>query len=163
VKRRGPDTPSLRRPRVSPLGAHLGYWLRCISNHVSQALSRELEEQGITAAEWVVLRELYDGDRRPIAVAANLGLSRGAISKLADRLVAKQMITQRASGGDLRGQMLALTELGRVLVPTLAAIADEIDQKFFGDLDRRTREVIVSAMREIIRRRGLLGAAGWRI
>jgi DNA-binding MarR family transcriptional regulator len=163
VKRRDRDTSSLRRPRVSPLGAHLGYWLRCVSNHVSQALSRELEELGITAAEWVVLRELYEGDRRPIALAANLGLSRSAISKLADRLAAKQMVAQRVSGGDLRGQMLALTDLGRSIVPTLAYIADEIDAKIFGDLDRRTREVIVSALREIIRQRGILGAAGWRI
>lgn len=165
MKHRDRDTPSPRRPRVrvSPLGAHLGYWLRCVSNHVSQALSRKLEGLGITAAEWVVLRELYEGDRRPVVLAANLGLSRSAISRLADRLEAKQMITQQASGGDLRGQMLALTGLGRSLVPTLAEIADEIDAEVFGDLDRRNREVIVSALREIIRRRGLLGEAGWRI
>ena len=39
------------RPTVSPLEAHLGYWMRFISNHVSHAFSRKLEEREISETQ----------------------------------------------------------------------------------------------------------------
>jgi DNA-binding MarR family transcriptional regulator len=132
----------------------MGYWLRCASNQASQALSLRVEDLGVTLAEWVVLRELYDGGRRPSALADKLGLTRSAISRLAQRLVAKLLITQDATAGEGRGQMLSLTDSGRVLVPVLAMRADVNDREFFGHLDLRTRALIVSTLREIVRRRG---------
>ena len=155
MKRASHPAASLRRPAASRLDAHLGYWLRCVSNQVSQSLSRKVEDKGVTLAEWVVMRELYDGDRRPAALAEKLGLTRGAISKLADRLVAKLMVTREASPSpwDPRAQMLALTDTGRSVVPVLAQSADAVDEQFFGDLDPRVRALIVSVMRKIVRRR----------
>ena len=50
----------------------------------------------VTVAEWVVLRELYNSGSAPSALADRLGMTRGAISKLADRLIAKEMIVRRA-------------------------------------------------------------------
>lgn len=64
------------------------------------------------------------------------------------------MITQQDSGGDGRGQMLELTDVGRATVPVLAMIADQNDGEFFGELGPDTRAFIVSTMREIVRRRG---------
>jgi DNA-binding MarR family transcriptional regulator len=86
MKRRFNPWASRRPPAISPLDAHLSYWVRCVSNELSHSLGRRLEHKGITLAEWVVLRELYDGERRPSALAEKLGLTRGAISKLAGRL-----------------------------------------------------------------------------
>ena len=145
---------TLRRPTVSPLAAHLGYWLRRVSNQVSHSLSLKLADKGVTLAEWVLLRELYDGARRPSALAGKLGLTRGAISRLTERLVSKLMVTQEPVSVDGRGQMLELTALGRATVTVLTVLADETDEEFFGDLDPRTREVIVSTMYRIVRRRG---------
>ena len=34
----------------SHLTSHLGYWLRHVSNHVSQAFARKVEQQGVTVA-----------------------------------------------------------------------------------------------------------------
>lgn len=143
-----------RRSTVSRLDVHVGYWVRCVSNQFSQAVSRQLEDKGITLAEWIVLRELYDGDLRPSALAERLSLTRSAISKLAQRLVSKFMITQQASADDGRGQMLGLTEDGRIIVRVLAAALDKTDREFFGDLDPRTRALILSTLREIVQRRG---------
>ena len=49
---------------LSPLESHLGYWLRYVSNHVSHAFALKVAARGVTVAEWVVLRELYDGEAR---------------------------------------------------------------------------------------------------
>jgi len=147
-----------KRGASNPLEAHLGYWLRFVSNHVSYAFSRKLAARDVTVAEWVVLRDLFDhASVVPSDLAARLGLTRGAISKLADRLVAKQFATRAARAGDQRYQALALTHAGRALVPALAALADRNDAEFFGHLKPAERATIEKAMREIVRRRALRG------
>jgi DNA-binding MarR family transcriptional regulator len=144
--------------KLSPLEAHLGYWLRYVSNHVSHAFALQLGARGVTVAEWVVVRELCDSGSAPSALADRLGMTRGAISKLADRLIAKGLITRRATRGDRRFQTLALTRQGRALAPKLAGLADRNDEEFFGHLDRATREAIRGAMADIVRRKGLRAA-----
>ncbi len=83
----------------------------------------------------VVLRDLFDGDGvAPSLLADRLGMTRGAISKLADRLIAKELIERTASMEDRRQQTLSLTAAGRKLVPALSALADRNDAEFFGHL-----------------------------
>jgi DNA-binding MarR family transcriptional regulator len=144
-----------RETGPSSLESHLGYWIRYVSNHVSHAFSLKLAARGVTAAEWVVLRELYDSESAPSGLADRLGMTRGAISKLADRLTAKELIVRRTNGRDRRFQSLALTRQGRAITPKLAALADENDTEFFADLDPETRERIAGAMKDIVRRKGL--------
>lgn len=147
---------SSRRVEVSALEAHLGYWLRFVSNQVSHAFSTRLAARGVTVAEWVVLREMFDAEASvPSALAARLGMTRGAISKLVDRLEAKALVKRRASSVDRRYQDLVLTPQGRRLVPRLSALADENDEEFFGHLGAAERAAIEAAMREIVRRFGL--------
>lgn len=144
-----------RAGSISTLEAHLGYWLRYVSNQVSHAFSRKVQERGVTVAEWVVLRELYDQALMPSALADRLGMTRGAVSKLAERLAAKGLITRAADTEDRRVQSLALTAAGKALVPVLAALADRNDEEFFGHLPPATRRTIENAMKDIVRRRGL--------
>lgn len=141
---------------TSDLETHLGYWLRFVSNHVSHAFSLKLQARDVTVAEWVMLRELFDGDgTSPSALADRLGMTRGAISKLADRLVAKNLIARTASSEDRRQQTLSLTVAGRKLVPTLSALADRNDAEFFGHLYPAERAALEKMLRDIVRRHDL--------
>ncbi|OYX31502.1 MAG: MarR family transcriptional regulator [Caulobacterales bacterium 32-69-10] len=141
---------------VSPLTAHLGYWLRYVSNHVSHAFARKLEDEGVTVAEWVVLRELYDAEAiAPSRLAERLGMTRGAISKLADRLIAKALVVRRASPDDLRAHSLSLSLAGRALVPRLGALADRNDAEFFDHLEPEERQAVERILRAVVERRGL--------
>jgi DNA-binding MarR family transcriptional regulator len=145
-----------QRPHVSPLEAHLGYWLRFVSNQVSHAFSLKLAAQDVTVAEWVVLRELFGQDGVvPSTLADKLGMTRGAISKLADRLAAKGLATQTVNDSDRRFQALALTAEGEALVPKLSALADQNDAEFFGHLTPAGRATIEAAMKDVVRRLGL--------
>lgn len=145
----------MSKTAVSPLDAHLGYWLRFVSNQVSYAFAARLAGRDVTAAEWVALRELYDGDAAPSALAERLGMTRGAISKLADRLEAKALLRRRPDEDDKRGHSLCLTAAGRKLVPALAKLADDNDAAFFGHLTDGERQSLMRAMQDIVRRRGL--------
>ncbi|APR76317.1 Transcriptional regulator, MarR family protein [Minicystis rosea] len=152
ARRRDPSHP----PEVSPLEAHLGYWLRFVSNHVSHAFSVKLAARDVTVAEWVILRELYERESvAPSKLAGDLAMTRGAISKLVDRLSSKDLVSRAQGEGDRRYQAVALTAAGRALVPVLAALADENDAAFFGHLSPDERAHIEGVLREIIRRRGL--------
>jgi len=146
----------LRQPRVTALEAHVGYWLRFVSNHVSHAFGRKVEACGVTVAEWVVLRELFDRDGiAPSELAERLGMTRGAISKLIDRLVRKGLVRKTAGKEDRRYQSVALTKDGQNLVPKLAALADQNDEEFFGDLGAAERETLMKLMEHIVLMRGL--------
>jgi DNA-binding MarR family transcriptional regulator len=141
---------------LSDLTAHLGYWLRIVSNQVSQAFARRLEEKDVTVAEWVVMRELYDVEAlSPSRLAEKMGMTRGAISKLAERLVEKQLLLRQASAEDKRAQSLALSEEARRLVPALAALADQNDAEYFGHLAPDEREMLGRVLKGIVERRGI--------
>lgn len=141
---------------VSALTDHLGYWMRFVSNHVSHAFARRLEGIGVTVAEWVVLRELYDVTSLPPSLLADrMGMTRGAVSKLAERLRAKGFIEREADPKDGRAHMLALTPEGRRLVPDLSKEADDNDADFFGHLSPEDRARMEFLLRDIVKRRGL--------
>jgi DNA-binding MarR family transcriptional regulator len=143
-------------PSVSDLSAHLGYWLRYVSNHVSRAFARKVERRGVTVAEWVLLRQLLDEEALPPSrLSERMGMTRGTVSKLADRLIAKRLLLRRANPEDARAQTLALTPKGRRLVPELAALADANDAEFFDHLTPADRAALLRILRGIVAKRGL--------
>lgn len=144
---------------TSNLEAHLGYWLRFVSNHVSHAFKSKVEAQGVTVAEWVVLRWLFDHTHaRPSQLADGVGLTRGAVSKLVDRLVVKRLVSCEAEEHDRRAQRIALTAAGRRLVPRLAALADQNDAEAFDHLDANERAALLATLQRIAQHHGLRGA-----
>jgi DNA-binding MarR family transcriptional regulator len=141
------------QPSVPPLSAHLGYWLRFVSNHVSYAFARKLADKNVTVAEWAVLHALYgEAFVSPSRLVSHLGLTRGAISKLAERLIRKRLIARRESSEDLRAHTLALTGTGAALVPILAALADENDAEYFGDMTAKERAALERVLKSLVAR-----------
>ena len=124
------------RLEASHLKSHLGYHLRVVSNAVSHAFARKLAASEVTVAEWVILREMYSNEDQtsPSVVAELTGLTRGAVSKLIDRLLHKGLVTRTEAFGDRRYQEIKLTTNAIKLVPKLARIADENDETFFSVL-----------------------------
>ena len=146
----------MQRKEVSELASHTGFWLRFVSNYVSYAFARKLQESGVTVAEWVILRHLYDEEEiSPSALAKAIGITRGAASKLVDRLLFKHLLTRQGRNDDRRFQDIALTPAGRQLVPKLAAIADRNDEEFFAALSAKERQALIVMMRRLVEANGL--------
>lgn len=145
-----------RQPTASPLDAHLGFWLRFLSNQVSAEFERAAEARGVSVSEWVALRTLFDGDGATHAgLVAALGMTKGAVSKVVSRLQDKGYVTRAAHAADARAQVLALTPAGRALVPALARDADANDERFFGHLGARQRQELQRTLQALVRHHGI--------
>ena len=143
-------------PAVSDLKKHTGFWLRFVSNHVSHAFARKLLASGVTAAEWVVMREMFDDEETsPGVLAERIGMTRGGVSKLVDRLVSKKLTTRRERSDDRRFQSIVLTAAGRRLIPQLAALADQNDEEFFHPLSTGERAALIAMMKKLAQAHGL--------
>lgn len=144
TSRTNPSTPS-------PLEAHLGFWLRFVSNHVSARFQTLLEEKDVTVTEWVALRTLWSKDETTHAeLIQALGMTKGAASKLVSRLEEKGLAKRQLAEGRAREQNLRLTAAGRRLVPKLAALADANDAHFFGHLGAAERQALARAMQALV-------------
>ena len=142
--------------QVSGLEAHVGYWLRFVSNAVSAEFARRVEAEGVTVSEWVAMRVLFDHDEmQPKDLAAAMGMTKGPVSRLVERLLRKKLIARRASEEDGRAQFVRLTVSGRELVPRLAELADANDAGFFAHFSEEEKKQLVAWMRKTVEAHGL--------
>lgn len=102
--------------------------LRSAAARMAVAEARALRAHGVTAAEAQLIEALHAaGAVAPSMLAARMGLTRGAVTRLVDRLRAKQLLVRaRSGGGDRRMQTIALTGTGARLAPELARARAEV-------------------------------------
>ena len=138
------------KPDNSALEVHLGYWLRRVSNHVSGTFAKALQERQVSVAEWVVLSQVEEHPEiRPAELAETIGLTRGAISKVLDKLEDKKWLTRKTLEADNRGQLLYLTQQGRRILPELREIADRNDRRFFDCLNTKEKAMLGQVLRKL--------------
>ena len=92
----------------------VGYLMRRIISLVSQGVERELEPSGLTNAQWVPMLKLYMGRASTAAeLARQCDLDAGSMTRLLDRLEAKELCRRIRSSEDRRVVNLELTDAGR--------------------------------------------------
>jgi DNA-binding MarR family transcriptional regulator len=140
-----------KQPAPSALEAHLGFWLRFVSNHVSSRFRQLLEDKGVTVTEWVARRTLWSQSETTHAeLIRALGMTKGAASKVVSRLEEKGLAGRQLADGRAREQSLSLTTAGKDLVPLLASLADANDAHFFGHLPAAERDALNEAMKALV-------------
>ncbi|MCA0451532.1 MAG: MarR family transcriptional regulator, partial [Proteobacteria bacterium] len=110
--------------------------------------------------EWAFLRVLYDAaPSAPSSLAARMGMTKGAITKLAQRLIDKDLVERDADPDDRRAQFLTMTAAGQALVPKLAKLADANDAAFFGVLAAAERAALGRILKKLTDRHALKSVA----
>ncbi len=141
----------MQSPSPSDLEAHIGFWIRFVSNQVSSRFEQQLSLQGISVTEWVAMRTLFNANiETHSSLIDALGMTKSATSKVISKLEAKSLVKKEYAQDRLREQSVCLTEKGRQLVPELAAIADENDQYFFGHMHASERESLIKLMQKLV-------------
>jgi DNA-binding MarR family transcriptional regulator len=120
---------------LEPLGNLAIHCLSRAARRVSTHLSKELALYELTLSDVEALREMGKTRRTsPTALARALGMSKGGISKLTDRLVNGLWITKKVDPCDRRCRVLELTKPAREMIPSLALLEATVDYKAFSVL-----------------------------
>ncbi|MEU7428162.1 MarR family transcriptional regulator [Streptomyces sp. NPDC040750] len=135
---------------TSGLHDHLGYWLRRLSDEVHSRFESELSRHDVTVSQWGVMISVHHGHDTTKAVAAQMDIDPGAVSRLVDRLVVKGLIRREPDPASRRTVRLVLTGQGQALVPVLAELADRNDAHYFGSLDAGQRRQLEEWIRRLV-------------
>jgi DNA-binding MarR family transcriptional regulator len=105
----------------------IGYLINRLAREMQNALEKELAPHGVTAAQWsVLIRCLNDGPQPQGALGRQLAVDASAITRLVDRLVAKDLVLRNPTPGDRRSFEVALTRKGRTLAKKLPPYARRV-------------------------------------
>ncbi|WPB55076.1 MarR family transcriptional regulator [Xylophilus sp. GOD-11R] len=141
--------------RVGALDDSVGYLMRRVVTLVSAEIERRMEPLGLTDAQWKPLLRLFaTGDSTVAALARGCHLDAGAMTRLLDRLEAKNLCRRIRSVEDRRVVNLELTDEGREAarqIPDLVAEVQAIaatgfDQEEFDQLKSYLQRLLVNVL-----------------
>lgn len=101
----------------------VGFMMRRIIAHISREVDREFEPLGLTNAQWVPLFKLHLGFGSTIAeLARESDLDAGSMTRLLDRLEAKELCRRVRSQSDRRVVHIELTPAGAAAAKQIPAV-----------------------------------------
>jgi len=129
----------------------IGYLMRRILSLISQGVERELEPTGLTNAQWVPLLKLYMGKGSTAAeLARECELDAGSMTRLLDRLEAKELCRRIRSSEDRRVVNLELTEAGRAAAREIPAILSRIQNAHLAGFSVEEWQILKGYLRRIL-------------
>jgi DNA-binding MarR family transcriptional regulator len=98
----------------------LGYLIVHVQRLLDEILEEELEPIGLTAAQFVVITQLYHrSESTPAGFCRQLGHDPGAMTRLINRIEKKGLVRRVRNPEDRRSVRLELTEDGLALCPQI--------------------------------------------
>lgn len=101
------------------------------------------------------------GPQIPSAIATDLGAAPSSVTRLCDRLVAKDLITRRASPDNRREVLLAVTPAGRSVVDEVTAARRREIEKVVRAVPQPRRAGVVEALNELGAAAGEVPEPAW--
>jgi len=129
----------------------VGYLMRRIISLMAQGVERELEPTGLTNAQWVPMLKLYIGCASTAAeLARQCELDAGSMTRLLDRLEAKQLCSRIRSSDDRRVINLALTDAGRASAQEIPAILCGVQNALLAGFSAEEWQTLKSYLRRML-------------
>ena len=136
----------------------VGYLMRRIISLMGQGVERELEPAGLTNAQWVPLLKLYMGCGSTAAeLARQCDLDAGSMTRLLDRLEAKQLCRRTRSSDDRRVVNLELTEAGRLAAQEIPAVLCTVQNSLLAGFTVEEWQTFKSYLRRMLETAQALG------
>jgi DNA-binding MarR family transcriptional regulator len=149
-------------PPIAAPEAHVSCWVKRAEVRFSKSFAKILKQAGLIASEWAVVRELYGPTNwAPVELGLVMGMSKGGMSKLIQRLVKKGYVTKKQNATDHRYRNVRLTELGRMRVPLIASMEKSVDRELFGPLRGGGRYRLTQSLQRILTHRRRIHMEEW--
>ena len=134
--------------------------MRRILSLIAHGVERELEPTGLTNAQWVPLLKLYTGCASTVAeLARQCELDAGSMTRLLDRLEAKELCRRVRTSDDRRVVNLELTEAGRAAAQEIPGILSRIQNAHLAGFSVEEWQILKGYLRRILNTAHILQAA----
>ena len=129
----------------------VGYLMRRIISLVAQGMERELEPAGLTNAQWVPLLKLQMGLASTVAeLARECDLDAGSMTRLLDRLEAKDLCRRVRSLDDRRVVNLELTDAGRIAAKEIPLVLCRLQNQLLAGFSEDEWQLLKVFLRRIL-------------
>jgi len=129
----------------------VGHMMRRILTLMAHGVERELEPAGLTNAQWVPLLKLYRGRASTAAeLARQCDLDAGSMTRLLDRLEAKQLCRRIRSSDDRRVVNLELTDAGRAAAKEIPGILCGVQNALLAGFSAEEWQILQSYLRRML-------------
>jgi DNA-binding MarR family transcriptional regulator len=153
--------PSAARPAPKPVAFYrargygaeesVGYLMRRITMSMAHGVDQRLESVGLTNAQWVPLLKLHLGRAVNVAeLARECEVDAGAMTRMLDRLEAKQLIRRVRSTDDRRVVNLELTEEGVKAARQIPGVLCEVQNAHLAGFDPSEWEALKAKLRRML-------------
>jgi DNA-binding MarR family transcriptional regulator len=118
----------------------------------------------VTLAQYRVLIELAAGGPQRLAdLAAVLGVDRSAMTRMADRLARKHLVSRRRISSDRRGVRVSLTPAGRDLVLDVSRRRRSEISEIVGRMEQADTHAAIAALRSFADAAGEVPEEYWSL
>lgn len=129
----------------------IGHLMRRVLTLMAHGVERELIPTGLTNAQWVPLLKLYRGRASTAAeLARQCALDAGSMTRLLDRLEAKQLCRRIRSSDDRRVVNLELTDAGRAAAQEIPGILCGVQNALLAGFSAEEWETLQSYLRRML-------------
>lgn len=129
----------------------VGYLMRRVLSLLAQGVERELGPTGLTNAQWVPMLKLYTGRASTAAeLARQCELDAGSMTRLLDRLEAKQLVQRTRSSDDRRVVNLELTDAGNAAAKDIPAILCGMQNALLAGFSLEEWQMLKSYLRRML-------------
>jgi DNA-binding MarR family transcriptional regulator len=128
----------------------VGYLVRRIVSMMAQHVDAQLESSTLTNAQWLPLIKLCMGSATTVAeLARECQLDAGAMTRLLDRLEAKNLCRRVRSSEDRRVVNIELTEDGMRAAKAIPEVLCDMQNRFLAGFKREEWELLKGFLRRI--------------
>jgi len=138
------------------------YWLGRLATQMQEQFNGSVSEYDVSWAQWMVLNAIYfEHAKTPAQIAQHIGVDRSAITRLVDRLEAKELVMRSREAADRRSINIELTKKGRILMPRLLELADRQEEILTEHLPEQDRDQFYHGLKVLLSTSGSGSSKGF--
>ena len=138
------------------------YWISRLATLMQEDFNSHMTHHNVTWPQYMVLNAVYfDHAKTPAQIAHHIGVDRSAITRLVDRLEAKELVERNRESVDRRSINIILTRKGRAMMPKLIEDSIAHQQHYLDYLPAEERDRFKQGLKILLKAAGQDPSRDW--